>query len=160
MPLLLHCLDITQVNSYVLYKETSFLHPAVNNDDINTHKEFLIQFINSLILCVCNENTEQLVTQQATPIGEVEPVIHLDRTQQLRFSRINPSLETFDHVRFLPGEHKLIPNTQRKCNHCQYLVAVARVNKEPVTEEGRLLLECQICKVSLCKNHKDLFHAK
>ena len=81
MPLLLHCLDIIWVNSYVLYKETSYLHPTVDNDDINTHKEFLIQFINSLIFCACNEDTEHSVTQQATPVGEVEPVIYLDCTQ-------------------------------------------------------------------------------
>ena len=83
---------------YVLYKKISYLHRAMNNDDINTHKEFLIQFINSLILCACNEDTEHSVTRQATPIGEVEPVIHLDRTRQLCFSRTYPSLETFDHI--------------------------------------------------------------
>ena len=35
---------------YVLYKETAYSHPTMNNDDIKTHKEFLIEFINSLIL--------------------------------------------------------------------------------------------------------------
>ena len=114
------------MNSYVLYKETSYLHRAVNNDDINTHKEFLIQFINSLILRACNEDTEYSVTQQETPVGEVKPVIYLYRARQLRFSRTDPSLETFDHARFFPGEHKLIPHKQRKCKYCQYLVAVAR----------------------------------
>ena len=49
MPLLLHCLDIIGVNSYVLYKETSYLHPAVNDAEIDSHKQFLIEFINSLI---------------------------------------------------------------------------------------------------------------
>ena len=160
MPLLLHCLDSIQVNAYVVYKEISYLHRAVNNDDMNTHKEFLIQFINSLILCACNEGTKHSVTRQATPVGEVQPVIYFDRIQQLRFSRTDPSLETFDHVQFLPGGHKLIPHKQRKYKYCQYLVAVARVNKEPFPEEGRPTLECQICKVSVCKNHKDLFHAK
>ena len=108
----------------MLYKETSYLHPAVNDDLIKTHKEFLIEFINLLILCVSNEDTEQSVTRQATPVGEVEPVIHLDRTRQLRFSRTDPSLSNFDHVRFLPGKHKLIAHKQRKCKYCQYLVAV------------------------------------
>ena len=49
MPLLLHCLDIIQVNSYVLYNETSYLHPLVENDEIDSHKRFLIEFVNSLI---------------------------------------------------------------------------------------------------------------
>ena len=80
MPLLLHCLDIIWVNSYVLYKGTFCLHYGVNNDDIDSHKEFIIEFINSLICCICNENTEHSVTQQTTPVGEVEPVIHLDCT--------------------------------------------------------------------------------
>ena len=78
--------------------------------------------------------TKHTVTQQVTLVGEVEPVIHLGWTQKLRFSRTHPSLETFDHVRFLPGEHKLIPNKQGKCKYCQYLVAVARVKKEPLPE--------------------------
>ena len=49
MPLFLHGADIIQVNSYVLYKETEWLDSAVNNDNIVSHKQFLIQFINSLI---------------------------------------------------------------------------------------------------------------
>ena len=39
------------MNLYVLYKETSWLHSAVNNDDINSHKQYIIEFINSLIYC-------------------------------------------------------------------------------------------------------------
>ena len=112
MPLLLHCLDIIQVNSYVLYKETSYLHRAVNNDDIDSHKEFLIQFINSLICRACNENTEHSVTRQATPVGEVEPVIHLDCTRHHRFSRTDPSLASLNHLRFQSDDHRLIPHTQ------------------------------------------------
>ena len=80
MPLLLHSLDIIRVNSYVLYKETSYLHPTVDNDDIDSHKQFLIEFVNSFICRAKNEGTIYPVTRQATPVGEVEPVIHLDRT--------------------------------------------------------------------------------
>ena len=135
MPLLLHSLDIIRVNSYVLYKETSYLHKLVDNDDIDSHKQFLIEFVNSLIRRAMDEDTKQPVTRQATPVGEVQPVIHLGKTVQPLFSRTKPSLETYDHIRFLPGEHKLIPNNQRKCKYCQYLVAVARVKKEPLPEE-------------------------
>ena len=99
----------------------------MNDNDIKTHNEFLIQFINSLICRAKNEDTKHSVTRQATPVGEVEPIIHLDRTRQLRFSRTDPSLETFD-------QHKSIPRKQRKCKYCQYLVAVARVKKEPLPE--------------------------
>ena len=81
MPLVLHSLDIIWFNSYVLYKETAYLHPAVDNDDIDNHKQFFIEFINSLIYRAKNEDTKHSVTQQATPVGEVEPVIHLDRTR-------------------------------------------------------------------------------
>ena len=160
MPLLLHCLDIIRVNSYVLYKETSYLHPAVNDDEIDSHKQFLIEFVNSLIRRAKLENRTAPVTRQATPVGEVEPVIHLDRTTQLLFSRNKPSLKTFDHIRFLPGEHKLIPHKQRVCKYCQYLVTVARVKKEHLLVANRARKECRICKVNLCDNHKDLFHAK
>ena len=130
------------MNSHVLYKKASYLHPAVNNDDINTHKEFLIQFINSLILYASNKDTKHSVTQQVTPVGKVEPVIYLDQTRQLRFSKTYPSLSTFDHVRFQSGDYRLIPHTQRKYKYCQYLVAVATVNKEPLLEVKRSYLEC------------------
>ena len=93
MPLLLHCLDIIRVNSYVLYKETSYLHPAVDDDEIDSHKQFLIEFVNSLICRAKKENRTAPVAQQATPVGEVEPVIHLDQTSTLNFSRTNPSLK-------------------------------------------------------------------
>ena len=143
-----------------MYKETSYLHLLVDNDEIDSHKQFLIEFVNSLICRAKKENRTAPVTRQATPVGKVQPVIHLDRTSQVHFSRTMPSLKTFDHVRFLPGDHKLIPGKQRKCKYCQYLVGVARVKKEPLPEEKRPYLECQICKVSLCKNHLDKFHAR
>ena len=113
----------------------SYLHPAVNDDLIKTHKEFLIKFINSLIRRAKKEDTKHSVTRQATPVGEVEPVIHLDQTQQMCFSRTHPSLDIYDHVCFLTGEHRLITHTQRKCKYCQYLHLVARVKKEPLPEE-------------------------
>ena len=160
MPLLLNSLDIIRVNSYVLYKETSYLPPLEENVEIDSHKQFLIEFINSLIRRAKKKNRTAAVTQQATPVGEVEPAIHLDRTSQLHFSRTKPSMKTFDHVRFLPGDHRLISHKQRTGKNCQSLVAVARVNKEPLPEVKGSYLECQICKISLCKNHKDLFHAR
>ena len=130
------------MNSYVLYKETSYLHPCVNDDEIDSHKQFLIEFVNSLICQAKKENRTAPVTQQATPVGKVQPVIHLDRTSQLHFSRTKPSLNTFNHVCFLPGDDKLIPHTQRKFKYCQYLVAVARVNKEPFPPVIRAYKEC------------------
>ena len=152
MPLLLHSLDIIWVNSYVLYKETSYLHPLVDNDNIDSHKQFFIKFVNSLICLAMEEDTKHSVTRQATPVGEVEPVIHLDQTTQLLFSRTKPSLETFDHVRLLPGEHKLIPNKQGKCKYCQYLVAVARVKKEPLPVLQQPRKQWRICEVILCQH--------
>ena len=149
------------MNSYVLYKETASKHPAVNDDEMDTHKEFLIEFTNALIRRAQKESTaHSAVTRQETPVGEVTPVIHLNSTRQPRFSRTRPSLSTFDHVRFIPGKHQLIAQKQRPCKYCQYLVAIARVKKEPLPEEKRPYLECQICKVSLCKNHMDKFHAR
>ena len=143
-----------------MYKETTSKHPAVNDDEMDTHKEFLIEFINTLIRRAQKEGTAHPVTQQETPVGEVEPVIHLNRTRQVRFSRTRPSLSTFDHVRFIPGKHQLIAHKQRPCKYCQYLQCVATVNKEPLPELKRAYTECQICRVSLCKNHLDKFHTK
>ena len=91
---------------------TTTSHQQVNDDDIKTHKEFLIQFINSLILRAQNEDSKHSVTRQATLVGEMEPVIHLDQTQQLRFSRTISLLLTFHHVQFLPVDNKLISRTQ------------------------------------------------
>ena len=57
-----------------------------------------------------------MITRQSTPVVEVEPVIHPNRTRQIRFSRTDPSLKTFDHIHFLPGEHKLITRKQKNVN--------------------------------------------
>ena len=160
MLLLLHCLDIICVNLYVLYKEASYLHSLVENDEIDSHKQFLIESVNSLIRRAKLEGRTAPVTQQTTLVGEVEPVIYLDRTTPLLFSRNKSSLKTFDHIRFLCGKHNLIPHKQRACKYCQCLVAVSRVNKEPFPVENQARKECWISKVSLCDNHKDLFHAK
>ena len=79
---------------------TTTAHPQVNDDDIKTHNKFLIQFINSLIYRAKKEDKNYSVTRQATSVGEVESVVHFDRTRQLSFSRTQQALETFDHVRF------------------------------------------------------------
>ena len=34
----IHCLDILQVNVYVLYKETSYQHPDADKSTIQNHK--------------------------------------------------------------------------------------------------------------------------
>ena len=64
-----------------MYKETSYLYRAVNDNLIKTRKEFLIEFIYSLIYHVVKEDTKHLVTRHATPVGNVKTVIHLDQTQ-------------------------------------------------------------------------------
>ena len=58
MPVFLHGTDIIRVNSYVLYKETAYDHPDVN-DSIKSHKQFLIAFINSLIHRAQDEESVQ-----------------------------------------------------------------------------------------------------
>ena len=150
MPLFLHGSNIIRVNSYVLYKETAYDHPDVN-DDINSHKQFLIAFINSLIHCAQDEESVQpSCTQTATPL---DPTIHLNKTTQLRFSRNDPSLSTFDHIQFLPGDHSLITTKQRKCKYCQYLCLLAKLAGQPISTEVRPTTECQVCRVNLCKKH-------
>ena len=110
MPLFLHGADIIRVNSYVLYKEIAYRHPDVNDDDINSYKQFFIAFVNSIIHRAQDEDTVKH-TQKSTP---VDPTIHLNKTGQLCFSRKEPSLSVFDHLRFLPGDHNLITTKQRK----------------------------------------------
>ena len=115
MPVFLYGTDIIRVNSYVLYKETAYDHPDVN-DSIKIHKQFLIAFINSLIHCAQDEESAVPTgTRTATPL---DPAIHLNKTGQLRFSRNDPSLSVFDHLLFLPGDHVLITTKQRKCKYC------------------------------------------
>ena len=159
MSLFLHGADIIRVNSYVLYKETAYKHPDVNNDnDINSNKQFLVAFINSYIHRAQDEESVQPSrTQTATPL---DPAIHLNKTAQLRFSRNNPSLSTFDHIQFLPGDHALITTKQRKYKHCQYLYLPAKLAGQPLPTEERPTTECQVCCVNLCKRHLTLFHSK
>ena len=146
MPIFLHGTDIIRVNSYVLYKETAYDHPDVN-ESIKGHKQFLIAFINSLIHR--DQDEESAVpsgTRTATPL---DPAIHLNRTAQLRFSRNDPLLSTFDDLRFLPGDHALITTKQRKCKYCQYLCLLAKLAGQPLPTEERPTTECQVCRVNL-----------
>ena len=95
IPVFLHGSDIIRVNSYVLYKEIAYDHPDVN-DGIKSHKQFLIAFINSLIHCAQDE--ESAVPSGTQTVTPLDPIIHLNRTAQLRFSRNDPLLSTFDEL--------------------------------------------------------------
>lgn len=157
MPLFLHGVDIIRANLYVLYKETAYRHLDVNDDDVGSHMQFIILFINSLICRAMDENTAKPVTQTSTPVGNV---IHLNKPAQLWLSRKRPSLSIFDHVQFLPGKYDLIRTKQRKCKNCQYSCLVAKLAQGPIPTEERPTTECRIYHVNVCKNHKSLFHTK
>jgi len=148
---------LSTIKSYVFYKETSLGYPQVNDDDINSHKQFLIQIINSFIHRAKNEDTKCSITRQTIPVGQVEPVTLYISTELNNYVLAGQThhLKPFDHARFIPGEHKLITRKQIKCKYCQYLVGVARVKREPLPIEERSTQECRIFEVSLCKNHKD-----
>ena len=137
MPVFLHGTDIIRVNSYVLYKETAYDHPDVN-DGIKSHKQFLIAFINSLIHRAQDEEVSVPTASRTRTWTPLEPVIHLNKTGQLRFSRNDPSLSIFDHLRFLPGDHVLITTKQRKCKYCQYSSLVAKLAVQPIPTEERI----------------------
>ena len=93
VPIFLHCLDILRVNSYVLYKETSYNHPDVNNDTIRDHKHFLIEFVNSLIRRGNAETMCQPVVTQGVAATVQDPeIIHNGTTAKLVMSRGKPSL--------------------------------------------------------------------
>ena len=44
-------------------------------------------------------------------------------------------------------------------NDCKKEETICTI-KEPPAKEKRPTQKCRICRVSLCKNHKDLFHAR
>ena len=140
-----------------MYKEITYDHSDIN-DGINSHKQFLIAFINSLIHHSQDEESVQpSCTRTVTPL---DPAIRLNKTAQLRFSRNDPSLSTFDHIRFLPGDQGLITTKQRKCKYYQYLCLLAKLTGQPLPTEERLTTDCQVCRVNLCKKHLILFHSK
>ena len=163
MPIFLQCLCVLRVNSYVLYKETSRDHPEVDDKEIKSHKSFLIEFINVLIRRAIAETTTTRTTvpsaatsTRSTPTDS--PIIHKDKTGNLRYCRTKPSLCIFDHLRYLPGKHKLVVGRQQKCKYCQYLVLLAKNNKQAPPIEARPYKQCNICKLSLCDKHFDQFH--
>ena len=163
VPIFLHCLDILRVNLYVLYKETSFNHPDVNNDTIRDHKHFLIEFVNSLIRRGNAETMCQpVVTRGVAATVRGDPsIVHKGTTGKIVMSRTKPSLSIFDEVRYSEGEHKMIPaGKQRQCKYCQYQVLVAKAKKEVPPVEQRPRMKCSICDVYLCPNHVAVFHRK
>ena len=163
VPIFLHCLDILRVNSYVLYKETSYNHPNFDNKRTKeNHKHFLIEFVNSLIRRGNAETTclPVITTRGVATLGNDPSIVHKGTTGKIVMSRSKPSLSVFDESRYCAGEHKMIPATQAKCKYCQYLVLVAKVRKEAPPIEQRPRLKCSICDVHLCKNHVEVFHRK
>ena len=162
MPPFLQRLCVVRVNSYVLYKETSQDHPEVDDKEIKSHKSFLIEFINVLICRAITETpstkttTTATTSTQATPT--VDPIIHKDKTGNLRYYRTKPSLCIFDHLRYLPGNHKLVVGRQQKCKYCQYLVLLAKNNKQTPPIVARPYKQCNTCKLCLCDKHFDKFH--
>ena len=164
MPIFLHCLDILRVNLYMLYKETSYVHPDIDNKKIHGHKDFLIKFINCLICrgngetkCVVNNNVKRRVT--TTPSSTDITVVHTGKVGKIVMSRKNPSLSPYDHVRYGSGEHILIKaEKQSKCKYCQYLVMVAKKRGTTLPVEERPRQKCLICNVHLCKKHMSIFH--
>ena len=128
MPISLHCLDILRVDSYVLYKETSFNHSDVDNDPIGTHKQFLIEFVNSLIHRGNAETKFAPVVTQGVKQRNDQTIttIHKRTAGKLVMSRNNLSLLIFDEQRYSPGTHQLVvAKKQSKCEYCQYLVLVS-----------------------------------
>ena len=161
VPIFLHCLDILRVNSYVLYKETSYNHPDIKNDTIRDHKHFLIEFVNSPI---CRGNAETMcqpvVTRGVAATVQDQSIVHKGTTAKLVMSRTKPSLSIFDEVRYSEGVHSMIPASQAKCKYCQYLVLVAKARKEAPPIEARPRMKCSICDVNLCPAHVAVFHRK
>ena len=162
VPIFLHCLDILRVNSYVLYKETSYNHPDVDEHrKKDNHKLFLIEFVNSLIRRGNAETMCQpVVTRGVAATGQDPSIVHKGTTAKLVMSRTKPSLSIFDEVRYSEGVHSMIPASQAKCKYCQYLVLVAKARKEAPPIEARPRMKCSICDVNLCPAHVAVFHRK
>ena len=163
VPIFLHCLDILRVNSYVLYKETSFNHPDFDKHrKKENHKQFLIEFVNSLIRRGNAETTRLPATRGVAATVRGDPsIIHNGTTAKLVMCRTKPSLSIFDDLRYCEGVHTMIPaKKQSKCKYCQYQVLVAKVRKETPPIEQRPRMMCSICNVHLCPNHVAVFHRK
>ena len=108
MPIFLHCLDILRVNSYVLYKETAFNHPDVDeHQKKDNHKLFLIEFVNSLIRRGNAETTRLPVVTRGVVTVQDPAIIHNGTTAKLVMSRTKPSLSIFDDLRYCEGVHKI-----------------------------------------------------
>jgi len=165
MPIFLHCLDILRVNSYVLYKETAKDHPDVADKNICNHKQFLIEYINSLIRRGNAETKCTTITTRPRTTTHQDDqndlrIVHKGKKGRIVMKRSCPSLAEYDNVRrSRPGEHELIKSTtQSTCRYCQYLVLLAKAKNFEPKGVKRPRSICNVCSVHLCKEHFDAFH--
>jgi len=146
MPLLLHCLDVVRINSYIMMK---------SRDDTLTHKAFIKDWV-----CHLNERADALqhgptraAAALASPPGSGRKI------KRRRMSHTNPTLPSIRLV----GEKKdhvvTLTTSQRRCIYCSYLLQLAK--SDPAIEARKpreVTRRCSTCNVNICKEHWDEYH--
>lgn len=112
MPLFLHCLDVLRVNCYILYHETSRKESTIENTKILGHKQFVIEFINCLIVWGNRKKNKVSTARPITTrtVQQETDIIHrvsAGRDSGYFIKRQNPSLDIFNCVCLQHGIHSM-----------------------------------------------------
>jgi hypothetical protein len=146
VPLLLHCLDIVRVNTYIMAK---------SRDDSISHKSYIKQFILEL-----NRRADALQhgrTRGAAAIAS--PPGSGRKVKRHRMSHTNPTLPSNRLLGTKKDHVVTLTTSQRRCIYCSYLQQLATLDpaiKSPKPRE--VTRQCLACKVNICKEHWDEYH--
>jgi hypothetical protein len=147
MPIMLHCLDIIRVNSYVVAKSKHNIG----------HKEFVIDLIfalNERADCIERGDTRRTPASTFTsPPGSEK------KQKRRRMSNTHPDLP----ICRLQGnrkDHKMIITTpiQKTCIYCSYLASKAKLDGAAAGKLKKPARMCSSCGVHVCNAHWEVFH--
>lgn len=164
LPMFMHCVNVSRTNSFLIHKKLS--------DVPLTHKEFTLQYIESLMNRVDDSYKSRL--KRAAEANRSPPV----KAKRTRLSHKNPELpsmrfegEPHEHIAVVPKDKK-----QNKCKMCSFeLLFAKKRNKERIENDmGEALEElpkvrtstkiCGYCskptRVYLCEGHFSPYHER
>ena len=165
MPIMLQCMDVLRINSYIVYRECNLdQDPDFSQRDL--HKFYLLGWISAMIKrarALKRGMGDIVVTRGVNRrVRQSDPM--LTRPQRAikkpRLTKKNCTLSQWDHVRFSQCVHDRVPAKQGKCKYCKYLALLEKTADPNCTPRKvkRPKTICDVCGVHLCADHFRAFH--
>lgn len=152
-PLVLHCLDIIRINSFIIMKW--YMKGKLEQ------KRYVEAFINALLSRAtayrCEAPTRRAAELFCTPPSSMES----SNQKRRRISLSTPTLPLY-RLEGHRSEHQMVMAAgqgQKACIYCSFLYQMAKnQGRLPLPKVRRITRVCLRCKDHLCMEHFNLFH--